>query len=145
MACLLIRTVNGENAQRYMDGDVVMVRADDHVFGRMESLKVWLAEGRKAEHWPGGFAVVRLDGLSVEEATAYLEEKTETVIGVAIKDGEPEFAPMERTVRRRNFTLDYQALERRSPGSGRDTLRTEKDILRRFDEVSDKFSRKADP
>lgn len=132
MAELLIRTVNGENAKRYMEGDVVAVCPDGHVFGRMESLEVWLAEGRDAAAWPGGFAIVRLPGMSVEDARQYLEEVP--VLGL----------PENGMATRRAYVMDYAALERRVAGSGRDTLRTQKQITRHPSDpdVKAAFSRK---
>lgn len=119
MAALLIRTADGENALRYMKGDVVGVFPDDHVFGRMESLKTWLSEGRKAEDWPGKFAVVRMEGLSIRDAQAWLEEEYSAIhvdAGVML--------------RRRTHKVNYVPLERRAPGSGRDTLNTEGELIR---------------
>lgn len=107
MAILLVRTVNGENAQRYMDGDVVTVLPDGHVFGRMESLRVWVSEGRKAEDWPGGFAIVDAPALSAADARAYRAE------GVN---------------RRRDVKIDYRSLERRE--GERETLNSQAFIHR---------------
>lgn len=115
MALLLVRTVSGENSTRYQKGDVVAVFEDGHVFGRMESLDVWLSEGHAREDWPGGFAVIKLDGLTVEEASAYVTEGVD---------------------RRRDMTIEYEQMERRSPESGRDTLRTHLRITRNKDEVA---------
>lgn len=115
MPSLLVRTVNGENALRYADGDVVTVRPDGHVWGRMESLAVWLAEGRARADWPGGFAVVTIPDLPDNEARG-LAEETKGAEGVM--------------TRRRSRKLDYASLERREPGSGRDTLNTEGRITR---------------
>lgn len=114
MTVLLIRTVDGENPERYADGDVVAVLPDDHVFGRMESLEVWVAEGRDPADWPGGFAIIRLSNLMPEVAAQWAA-----------------FAGN----RKRDFKLDYLPLERRAAGSGRDTLRTRKSITRDFSEV----------
>lgn len=72
MAKLLIRTIEGENIERYMRGDIVAVLPDTHVFGRMESMEVWIAEGRNPALWPGGFLIVELTGLSESVAQAYL-------------------------------------------------------------------------
>lgn len=110
MALLLVRTVDGENALRYMRGDVVGVFKPDHTFGRMESLAVWTDEGRDPARWPGGFAVVELPDMSFEDARGYCEEDS---------------------TRRRKYKLDLDAIERRAPASGRDTLRTESRITRR--------------
>lgn len=72
MAKFLIRTLDGENAKRYMRGDIVNVYPDAHVFGRMESLKVWTDEGNPAILWPGGFLILELVGLSEAQARTYL-------------------------------------------------------------------------
>lgn len=123
MAILLIRTVNGENAQRYMDGDVVVALPDDHVFGRMESLRVWVAEGLDPAKWPGGFAVVELPGLAVADARPFCA------------DGAPSAILMDKSMpRRRDWKIDYPSLERRT--GDRATLVTEKYILRQWSEVS---------
>lgn len=121
MTVLLIRTVDGENPERYADGDVVAVLPDDHVFGRMESLEVWVAEGRDPADWPGGFAIIRLTNLMPEVARQWAEWAGG---------------------RKRNFTMDYMPLERRAPDSGRDTLRTMKAITRNFSEVSSSIKAK---
>jgi hypothetical protein len=110
MAVLLVRTVDGENALRYMRGDVVAVFADGHVFGRMESLAVWRAEGRNPAQWPGGFAVVELPDMPLQDARVYVTD-------------EPG--------RRRKYKFDIDAIERRAPATGRDTLHTESHIKRR--------------
>lgn len=120
MAQLLVRTVNGENALRYMAGDVVTVFDDEHRFGRMESLAVWIAEGNDPAAWPGGFTVVQLDGLAVEQARQYLEPVM--LAGTSA----PEMA------QRRRYTCDHQSLERRSSSGGRDTLRTHGHIKRNW-------------
>jgi hypothetical protein len=98
MAKILIRTVDGGNALRYMRGDAVIVRPDDHVWGRYESLEVWIAEGRDRAEWPDEFAVLELTGLNEVTARAYLEEIS--VIGAAV----PEM------FRRRKFGADIDAL-----------------------------------
>lgn len=72
MAKLLVRTVDGENAQRFMRGDIVGVFPDEHVWGRMESLKVWKDEGNPPILWPGGFMILELTGLSTTQARNYL-------------------------------------------------------------------------
>lgn len=113
MAKLLVRTVDGENALRYMRGDVVGVFPNNHVFGRMESLQVWIAEGRNPADWPGGFAVVEIAGLGVATAQTYLDDIQ--LIGAA----RPEMA------KRRKYMLDIDAIERRLSQSDRDTLRTQ--------------------
>lgn len=74
MAKILVRTVNGENLLRYMRGDPVAVFPDDHVWGRYESLEVWLAEGRARADWPDEFAILELTGLDETVARDYLEE-----------------------------------------------------------------------
>lgn len=89
MAKLLIRTLDGENIERYMHGDIVAVLPDTHVFGRMESLEVWIAEGRDPSLWPGGFLVIELTGLAEATAQAYLARTT---------------------LRRRDFTVDIAAI-----------------------------------
>jgi hypothetical protein len=111
---LLIRTENSSNESRYQKGDVVCVFPEDHIFGRLESLDVWLKEEHKKEDWPGGFAIVKLDGMSVEEVKLLTEEGITT---------------------RRKMKVDYEKMERRSPESGRDTLRTHSNITRRASEV----------
>lgn len=121
MTILLIRTVNGENPQRYSDGDVVQVLPDDHVFGRMESFEVWVSEGRDPGEWPGGFAIVQLDNLMPEVARQWADNGKE---------------------RRRDVAIDYRALERRTPESGRDTLRTLKKIKRDFSHVAENVKAK---
>ncbi|MBN9534715.1 MAG: hypothetical protein J0H10_15325 [Alphaproteobacteria bacterium] len=132
MAELLIRTVNGENARRYMEGDVVAVCEDGHAFGRMESLETWAAEGRDPDRWPGGFAIVRLPGMSVDDARQYLEEVH--ILGL----------PANGLSARRAYTVNYAALERRAAEDGRDTLRTQKQITRHpgDPDVKAAFSRK---
>lgn len=114
MAQLLVRTVDGENAQRYMRGDVVAVFEDGHQFGRMESLTVWVAEGRDPKGWPGGFAIVQIAGLTVAQAAAYVAEGNGT---------------------RRGHKVDLDAIERRTVGSGRDTLNTQGQIKRNWDDA----------
>lgn len=121
MCKLLVRTVDGENAHRYMRGDVVAVLPDDHVFGRMESLAVWTAEGLDPAKWPGGFAVVDLTGMTVEAGAAYLESDA---------------------TRRRTRMVALDVLERRDPVGGRDTLRTESQITRRAADVQEAFRTK---
>jgi hypothetical protein len=123
MAKLLIRTVNGENSQRYMRGDVVAVFPDSHEFGRLESLAVWVAEGRNKADWPGGFAIIEIEGLAVEDARQYVEEVF--LAGATT----PVIA------QRRRWTLDYTQLERRETGGGRDTLNTEGRIKRRWSDA----------
>lgn len=123
MAVLLVKTAIGEAGQpgRYHDGDVVAVLPDDHVFGRMESLDVWVAEGNTPSSWPGGFAIIELPDLTVEEAQVFLEGNFDI---------------------RRAQRVDYRALERRSADGGRDTLRTRLHIKRRFEEVTQHFGLK---
>jgi hypothetical protein len=124
VASLLIRTIAGENALRYAIGDVVAAVPDDHVFGRMEDRRVWIAEGNDPAAWPGGFAVLELPGLSVEAARQYLAEGT----GI-----------------RRAWKVDFLALERRAPVGGRDTLRLDGWISRAWADadVPSVFSLKA--
>lgn len=114
MALLLVRSVDGDNDGRYMNGDIVSVHSDDHQFGRMESLDVWVSEGRDPSEWPGGFVIVKLEGLDPEHAMEWLSGFSG----------------------RRDTSIQYHALERRLPSTGRDTLRTNKRITRRFSETS---------
>ena len=116
MARLLVRTIDGENAQRYKRGDIVVAFDDAHTFGRMESLDVWEAEGRDPAQWPGGFAIISLTGLSVAEANTYLEALPTA---------------------RRKYLVDLDAIERRLPSGERDTLRTRFTITRAWSEVRD--------
>lgn len=130
MASLLIRTVNGENPQRYMDGDVVAVVPDDHVWGRMESLVVWVKEGNAPELWPGKFVIVTLPDLSVAAARQYVAEET-------LLDGQNSVMGKRRT-----HAVDYRLMERRDPLSGRDTLNLDKQITRNYAEVASLFKAK---
>lgn len=98
MAKILVRTINGDNALRYMRGDAVCVRPDDHVWGRYESLEVWIAEGLDRTLWPDEFAVLELTGLDEATARSYLEEIG--VMGAAA----PEMS------QRRKFGADVDAL-----------------------------------
>jgi hypothetical protein len=113
MAELLIRSVdNGTDPEHWRDGDVVFVAPDGHVWGRMESYEVWVAEGRDPAAWPGGFAIVRLPSMSLAAAEDLLDE------------GKGNDGREYRRLRK----LDYAALERRDPGgtnpdgTRRDTL-----------------------
>jgi len=118
MARLLVRTIDGENAQRYMRGDVVAALPDDHIFGRMESLDVWTKEGLDPAKWPGGFAVVDMVGMTVADAQVYTAPAID---------------------KRRAMRIDLDALERRDPAGGRDTLRTQGQITRTASEVMTAF------
>jgi len=68
---LLIRTVNGENWQRPMIGDVVNVVAGNPVRGRCEDFDQWVSEGRDPQQWEGGFQLVYLPNVSPAEARQY--------------------------------------------------------------------------
>lgn len=111
MAAFLLRTIQGENALRYADGDPVMVVPDNHVFGRMESLAVWLSEGRAKEDWPGGFAILILTGLSVVAAQKYLAQVD--VIGAT----NPEMQ------KRRKHNIDYKLIASKLPQAKIDTFK----------------------
>ncbi len=128
MAKILVRTVDGENALRYMAGDPVIVVPDDHIWGRAESLEVWLAEGRDATEWPGGFAIVEMPGVAPETLVDLIAEQC---------NGNGAMT------RRRKKTIAYNALERRQPGSGRDTLRTLARISRAAADVAAAIADKA--
>lgn len=114
MAVLLVRTVEGENTQRYWKGDVVAVLPEDHVFGRLESLKVWTEEGYDPALWPGGFAIVKITGLSLQDAQQFLASGSNG--------------------RRRAITTSYTTLERRTLPE-RETLTRLGEITRDINDV----------
>lgn len=71
---LLVRTVDGENALRYQAGDIVTVRPDGHLWGRMESKDVWEEEGNRPEDWPGNFCVLKVPGVPEAAAATWTAE-----------------------------------------------------------------------
>jgi len=115
---VLVRTVNGENPKRYMDGDAVVCKPDGWQWGRCESLKVWLSEGLPENEWPGGFVILVLPGMDQETASG-LE-----------KDSLVELDA------RREKSIDYRSMERRDINDPRATLYSEKHITRTWSEVS---------
>lgn len=97
------------DAKRYRNGDVVLVKPDDFVFGAREDLMVWLALGNKREDFPNEFVVVDVTGnVPFEVAEAALvrhEMQVETMeVGVIADHGLPDLKT------RRVNTVDLNGL-----------------------------------
>jgi len=120
MPILIIRTVAG-GLGRYADGDPVSAVPDDHVFGRMESLDAWKADGKLEINWPGGFALIKLPDITMDEARELCSSHSASDI-------------------KRKYTFDFREAERRSPETGRDTLNTQSQITRNYAEIKSLFS-----
>ena len=82
----------------YKRGDLVAVFPSGHVWGRLESKQVWVAEGNAAEDWPNKFRIVVIEGLSLEKAKRYVQPQTSggVISGGSIRD----------IVRRRKFRFN---------------------------------------
>jgi len=67
----------------YKRGQPVVVFEDGHVWGREESKKVWIAEGRDPTLWPGQgrFIIIKLPGVPASRAQALINEQTEDDTG----------------------------------------------------------------
>lgn len=124
MARLLV-CVKGEKK-----GRPVVAFPDKHVFGRMEDFEEF-TKSREAKDWPGDFVIVDTD-MPLEEAQALCEEVVE--YGEPVPHENPAFEGetyTPATIKHNSRGLiDYESLERREPGSGRDTLNTIKKIAR---------------
>jgi hypothetical protein len=66
-------------SRAYRRGDIVAIVPDGHVWGRYESLQVWIAEGRPAAEYPGEFYILKVPGVSVERLTVYLADWSDTL------------------------------------------------------------------
>lgn len=58
MAEILTRLIDGMDG--HDKGDPVWVAEDDHLWGRKESLAVWLAQGHQRADWPGVFVIIKM-------------------------------------------------------------------------------------
>ena len=80
MAELLVRTVNNTHTDPvkdkacYKKGDIVLAAPDGYVWSRMESKKQWVNEGLDPNLWPGGFAILKVADITIEQAQVYLQE-----------------------------------------------------------------------
>ena len=85
-------------------GMVVAVHEDGHVWGRLESKQVWIAEGRSAASWPqqGRMAILKIPGVSAARAKALLEMQSETDLAVEL--------PLGGIFRRRRWHLVFDSL-----------------------------------
>lgn len=69
MAKLLIRVGDQSSLpDTFKDSDVVAVFDDGHIFGREESLDVWVAEGRDAADWSGKFMIISAPNMAAATA-----------------------------------------------------------------------------
>lgn len=68
----------------YKRGMPVQVQEDGHVWGRLESKQVWIAEGRDPAQWPsqGKFAIVKIPGVPKGRALAFLDEQFVDDVGL---------------------------------------------------------------
>lgn len=130
MARLLI------NVRHHMH-DVIVSMPDDHEFGVMEDYEKYVAKFGSDEGWPGDYVIVDCPedqenpekGMTVAEGLAYSDPD------VTVKEIDDLDIPgAKRDASIVNHThagqIDPDPLERRLPGSGRDTLRTIKKITR---------------
>lgn len=75
MVQLLVKTGDqSSHVSHFKDGDVVCIRPDSHVWGREESLDVWLSESRDPKDWPGQFTVVHVPDGDVSDFAFLLDE-----------------------------------------------------------------------
>jgi tRNA(His) 5'-end guanylyltransferase len=116
---------------KYDAGDVISVLPDGAQLGLMEDLDQWEAAGHPASSFPGTFYVVTLEGMTVEQAQAYLEGEEGNDNG------------NKRMVRRRKFGVNVTALERRTEPE-RQTLFTRFKITRDWNDnqVKNQFKAK---
>ena len=78
---ILLRVSDGEEGHNAFDP--VYVADDSHIWGRLESLDVWVAEGNTPESWPkrGVFVIVSVPGVdpnlhkNLQEPETYLIER----------------------------------------------------------------------
>lgn len=91
-------------------GMVVNVFEDGHVWGRLESKQVWIAEGNSAASWPqqGRVAILKIPGVTAARAEALLERQLVDDAGQPVSD----------TYRRRAWRLVFDSL----PNNVRNTV-----------------------
>lgn len=58
-------------------GDIVDVKPDGHVWGRMESKAAYMAAGGDPARWPGRFGIIKIPGLTLGQIARYLERRGE--------------------------------------------------------------------
>lgn len=127
MAELLVFLANNTHADANKDrrgcwkrGMLVVVQEDGHIWGRLESKQVWIAEGNTAASWPqqGHLAILKIPGVPAAKARALLDPQNSDDAGVPVWDEVGEGTLVPATFRRRGWRLVFDSL----PNNVRNTV-----------------------